>query len=131
MLYNIKTGRGVPKRDNEEIVIMVSSLYKLKERDISFVFTDRHAYLSAAQYSSDLSQLDWIDWAILQRRDFQRDASDKFERYQAEALVYRHVPFDGLIGIICYNDSVAHRIKQSVAANGAKIQIAIKPGFYF
>jgi ssDNA thymidine ADP-ribosyltransferase, DarT len=81
MLYNIKTGRGVPKQPNEKIVIAVSSLHRLRKQNIPFVFTDRHAYLTAAQFSSDLARLDWIDWTILQKRDFQRDASDKFERY--------------------------------------------------
>jgi ssDNA thymidine ADP-ribosyltransferase, DarT len=58
MLYNIKTGYGgIRKRSNEEIVILVSSLSVLKARDVSFVFTDRHAYLSAAQFFSDPSML--------------------------------------------------------------------------
>ena len=131
MLYNIKTGRGVPKRSNEEIVIAVSSLHTLKKKNIPFVFTDRHAYLNAAQFSSDLARLDWIDWGILQRRDFQRDASDKFERYQAEALVHKRMPMDGLIGVICYNDSVASEVKRVATANNLTLQVATKPRFYF
>jgi hypothetical protein len=44
MLYNIKTGyRGVQQRRNDEIVILVSSLPKLIEDQITFVFTDQHA----------------------------------------------------------------------------------------
>jgi hypothetical protein len=131
MLYNIKTGRGVPKRPNDEIVIAVSSLHKLRKQSVPFAFTDRHAYLNAAQFSSDLARLDWIDWTTLQQRDFQRDASDKFERYQAEALIHRHLPIDGLFGIICYNDSVAEQFQKLVSSIGLTLQIATKPGFYF
>jgi len=131
MLLNIKTGRGVPKRANEEIVIVVSSLHKLKTQEHAFVFSDRHAYLNAAQFSSDIKRLDLIDWKILQRRDFQRDASDKFERYQAEALVHKHLPMEGLIGIICYNDSVGEMVTELVKKNKLSLQVATKPGFYF
>ena len=46
MMYNIYTGRGeVPKRSNEEICILVSSLLRVNVMGLRFVFTDRHAYL--------------------------------------------------------------------------------------
>ena len=44
MMLNIKTGRnGVIKRANRDIVILVSSLHKLDEMGIRFVFTNGHA----------------------------------------------------------------------------------------
>ncbi|WP_425514486.1 DarT ssDNA thymidine ADP-ribosyltransferase family protein [Collimonas antrihumi] len=51
-------------------------------------------------YYSDLAQLREIDWPLLQRRDFKRDADDprKMERYQAEALVYQYLPIQGELG---------------------------------
>lgn len=88
MMYNIKTGwGGIRQRNNDEIVIMVSSLRTLQTRKIPFLFTDRHAYLVAAQFYSDVARLDQIDWDMLQRRDFRNDRDDpsKKERYQAEA----------------------------------------------
>ncbi|WP_371329131.1 DarT ssDNA thymidine ADP-ribosyltransferase family protein [Collimonas sp. OK607] len=47
-----------------------------------------------------MAQLREIDWPLLQRRDFKRDADDprKMERYQAEALLYRHLPIQGVLG---------------------------------
>lgn len=94
MLYNVTTGVNVRQRPNEEIVILVSTLYKLRELGLRFLFTDRHAYVQTAQFHVDLARLDVIDWDILQRSDFKRDNDDlgKLERYQAEALVHRHVP---------------------------------------
>jgi hypothetical protein len=62
MLLNINTGHhGIRRRGNDEIVILVSSLYTLQELDVPFLFTDRHAYLANADFSSDLSQLSRID----------------------------------------------------------------------
>ena len=134
MLYNIKTGYGgIRRRSNDEIVILVTNLTALQTRKISFVFTDRHAYLNAAQFFSDLSQLDQIDWPLLRQRDFRRDPDDpeKMERYQAEALVYRHVPMDALIGIGCNCDQVAADVQRMVSDHGLKLRSVARPGWYF
>lgn len=51
MMYNSYTGRGgVTRRDNEDIVILVSSIHKLNEIGRPFVYTDRHAYTSLAMF---------------------------------------------------------------------------------
>ena len=45
MLMNISTGwKGITKRANDEIVVIVSSIASLVANDIPFLFTDRHAY---------------------------------------------------------------------------------------
>jgi len=108
-------------------------LHTLKAEGVAFLFTDRHAYLNAALYSSDLGHLDRIDWLLLQRRDFKRDGNDldKVERYQAEALVHRHLPMDAVLGIGCYSDSAAALIQEHIKKRGMKLQVAIRPQWYF
>src|SRR5579863_5248145 len=99
MFLNIKTGwHGIQQRSNQEIAILVASLHDLKKAGHPFVFTDRHAYLQAAQVFDDLKDLSKIDWNILQCRDFKRDPEnpEKVERYEAEALMHKHLPFDAL-----------------------------------
>lgn len=133
MLYNIKTGfSGVRKLPLDEIVIFVSSLTKLRAEGVPFLFTDRHAYLAAAQFSDDLATLDRIDWELLRRRDFRRDPEDpsKVERYQAEALVYRHLPTNAMLGIFCYSDGVSAAVQRHATACGCTVQVAARPGLY-
>jgi len=130
MLYNIKTGYGVPKHPGTDLVILVSSLYRLRENGIQFVFTDRHAYLKAAQFSTDLEDLDWIIWPALQARDFRKDDADKFEKYQAEALVYRHVPVKALLGIVCYSDDVKAAILTETSKHQVTIKVVAQPKWY-
>jgi hypothetical protein len=106
MLFNIKTGYGgVPKQPNHQIVILVSSLRRVAELGIQFVFTNQHAYPVTAEYFNNLDDLGRVDWPLLQARDFRHDPEDpgKKERYQAEALVHRHLPVAGLLGIGCQN----------------------------
>lgn len=134
MLRNISSGRGgVAKRPNEEILILVSSLRHVNEMDIPYLFTDIHAYYQWANYYSDLADLNKIDWEILQSRDFKRDPEDpaKFERYQAEALIYRYLPVTGLQGIICYTETVKSHVEQKIRACNLTLPVHAMAGWYF
>lgn len=134
MLYNIYTGRGgVRQVPNADIVILVTSLHRIAELGLPFVFTDRHAYPVTANYFNDLAQLDAIDWPLLQRRDFQRNPDDpeKVERYQAEALVHAHVPIDALYGAVCYTEAVRGELEGYATRLGVAMDIHVMPHWYF
>jgi ssDNA thymidine ADP-ribosyltransferase, DarT len=134
MMLNIRTGwGGITRRSNQEIVILISSLRKLANDGRRFVFSDRHAYLQAAQFYSDLADLERIDWAILQARNFKRDSDDmeRFERYQAEALVHQQMPVESLMGIVCYNATVKKGLDALVTERDMRLRIVAKPSWYF
>ncbi|SFD91148.1 protein of unknown function [Thiohalospira halophila DSM 15071] len=134
MLYNIYTGRGgVATVANEDIVILVSSLHKVEEMGLPYVFTDRHAYTVTANYYNDLQHLNAIDWPILQQRNFQRDPNDpeKVERYQAEALIHAHVPIQALRGAVCYTAEVQSELLEHAAGLGVELDVHHMPQWYF
>jgi hypothetical protein len=134
MFYNIRTGYGnVTKLVNDEIVIFVSSLYRAAELGAPFVFTDQHAYPPNAGYFSDLADLNRIDWKILQHRDFKADPEDpaKIQRYQAEALIYGHLPCAALLGLVCYNDTLASALQREADSAAVNIKAVCQPGWYF
>lgn len=134
MLYNIKTGfGGVPKVPYEDIVILISSLPRVAELGIRFVFTDRHAYMQAASFYNSLDDLNRVDWPLLQKRDFRNDPEDpgKKERYQAEALIYRYLPVGALFGIVCYNSTAEASLKKEADRRKLFLQICARPDWYF
>lgn len=135
MLNNIRTGwGGVTRRERDEIVFLVTSLPQLAKLGIDFVFSDRHAYLATARFSSALADLaDWIPWQQLQARDFKKDPDDpgKFERYQAEALVFQQVPIEALLGIVCHGEAGADAIRGLLADRGIDLQVHVRPNWYF
>jgi hypothetical protein len=70
MMYNIKTGYGGIKQvPNEEIIILVSSLRRISELGIPFVFTNQHAYPAMAQYFTALAELDQVDWPLFEKSE--------------------------------------------------------------
>lgn len=134
MMHNINTGwNGVTRYPKSDILILVSNLRRIAELGLTFLFTDSHANNSLARYSNDLGQLDRVDWSLLQARDFRRDPEDpaKFGRYQAEALIHRHCPLQGLSGIVCYDETVRIEVEQAVAAAQVPLQVAVRPAWYF
>src|ERR1044072_4982148 len=134
MLYNITTEHGgITRRENREIVILVSSVHRLRELRLPFIYTDQHAYHAGTDFYDGSEDLSQIDWGLLQRRDFKTDDEDpgKQLRYQAEALVHRGVPLEALTGIVCYNDAVRHSIESLLNARGADIPVRVIRDWYF
>ena len=133
MMYNIRTGYGVKQVPYDEIVIFVSTLAHVAAQGVRFVFTNQHAYPRMAGYFADLARLDEIDWPLLQSRDFQHDPDDpgKKERYQAEALMWKHVPLKALQGVCCYTWTVEERIQAEIERRGVALKVARQPSWYF
>jgi hypothetical protein len=135
MLYNILSGwAGLKRRTNAEIVFIISSVSSMNKAEVRMLFTDRHAVMGAARWEHDPAKLaTMIDWDILQRRDFARDDAypDKKDRYQAEALAYRNVPVEALIGIACGSESAQAQIEALVGDLGLPIPVRARADWYF
>jgi hypothetical protein len=86
-----------------------------------------------ANYFTDLEHLDKVDWALLNRHDFKHDPDEpgKKERYQAEALVWKCVPIEGLIGVGSYTDTVKQWIEGDLSQRGLPIKTTVQANWYF
>ena len=134
MMYNIKTGYGgITRRDNIDIVMFVSSMHRLNELGVPFVFTNQHAYAVDTEFYNDLQHLGEIDWPLLQSRDFKTDDNDpgKQLRYQAEALVHKYVPLEAILGIACVNDVIRKNLECSLEERGIELRVRSTPTWYF
>lgn len=134
MAFNIKTGHGVPAVAPRDIVVLVASLRRLSgSAGVQFVYTDRHAVLKTAAFHKSLDELHCIDWRRLRARDFKRDNDelDKVERYQAEALVYRHLPTDMLEGIFCHGNKEMAVVQALADAAGTDLKVRSDSRVYF
>ncbi|MDP1859522.1 MAG: DUF4433 domain-containing protein, partial [Gemmatimonadaceae bacterium] len=134
MLLNIVTGRGgVQQRRKAEIVVVVSSVDRLRECACSVVFSDRHAAARLATLTDDPAILGTLDWPRFRARDFVRDLDDpdRFERYEAEVLVHSHVPLDAILGLACYDDESEHSLREAIANRGLSLPVKKMPRYFF
>jgi ssDNA thymidine ADP-ribosyltransferase, DarT len=133
MLYKIVTGHGgLRQRARSEIVILVSSFARLEQAGATVLIADRNATLEHAAIQSGrdlLASLPWKTWRV---RDFKHDPDkpDKFERYQAEALVHRVMPVGALLGIIAYDQAAQVIVAQAVAHAGLSIPVHVRSHWY-
>ena len=134
MMLNIKTGYGVPKRSNDEILICVASLHDFHAAGRRFVFTNQHGCSAGLEFSNDLADLQrLVDWRLLNSRDFKKDPDDpgKGLRYQAEAMVHGNIPLESLRGIVCHSEVVLTRIRATVTPRFPDLRLEALPRWYF
>ncbi len=133
MAFNIHTGRNARQRDNAEIIILVTSLPHLRQQGVTFLITDKHACANNTYYSDDLADLSRIDWKILQNSDFSRnnDDPDKTNRYQAEALVHKHMPLSALLGVACCDDKQKADAEALMSTHRVNLPVQVERGWYF
>lgn len=91
------------------------------------------ACTSGCQVGRDLADLRFLDWPLLQQRNFKRDPNDpeKVERYQAEALIYRQAPLQALLGVVCNTSQVKSELEEQVARSGVQLGVHCRPQWYF
>lgn len=134
MLFQIHKGSvdGVNVRQGE-IIYLISSIERLAELGIPFLFTDGHAYPSNTTYFTDAAELTKLDWGTIKSKDFKKrlDDPDRSRRYQAECLVHRCLPVKALLGVACKDETGLTSIQQEIAMRNIPLKAGTRPTWYF
>lgn len=133
MLYVIQHGFNmVTPTPAENIVYCITSVQKIIEQQLDFVFTNGHAVDSfTTQYSTvDIINIDnIIDWTAVKAKYWRAENDlDLKRRKEAEFLVLGDITIDGVLGFFVYNQNAKKRMID-FGANAGKVHI--KSTFYF
>lgn len=133
MLYVIQNGYNmVAPTPAENIVYCVTSVKKIIELQLDFVFTNGHAVNGfTSQYSlSDIPKIDKIiDWKAVKEKFWTNDTDlDLKRRKEAEFLVLGDIDPSGILGFVVYNKNAQTRM---VDFGVNELNVPIKPHFYF
>ena len=134
MLYVIHMSNDpeVIRTEQEEIVYIASSFEELEKCGCDFVFTDRHAKLDYANFFTNPSDVDKLDWDVIKGSKWARKyGSDRMEIKQAECLVHNHVPVEAVLGIAVMNSRMEATVNKIISDASMEIQVKIKPNFYY
>lgn len=131
MLYVVQNGFNmVAPTPAENIVYCVSSVKKIMDLQLDFVFTDGHAVdgFSSQYTNDDIQNIDTILDKNAIKAKYWRDENDldKKRRKEAEFLVLGDIAQEAILGYLTYNEKEKNRIINFGAAN-----VHIKPEFYF
>jgi ssDNA thymidine ADP-ribosyltransferase, DarT len=145
MLFTINNGNvpGCPYRQND-IVHMVSSVQKVVELGMPFVFYNYNASLAFAECFDNIEDLSKIDWPLFfetpklggyckywkSMHDNARYAQ-RMETRQAEFLVRDRMPLELLIGIGTSSERTRAAVEQTTRAHGVAVPVRSKPEWYY
>ena len=136
MLLNIKTGyRGIKQRDQREIVYVCTHIDTVTHTCPEFCFTDGHAKDRLTAFFNNLSDLDRVDWDVVEKSFWQstEDDPDRMRRKQAEFLVKNYVPLNCLSGIIVFDTTSHGKVAEMMQETGITLPIHIdtKRKYYY
>ena len=116
----------------ENIVYCVSSVQKIIDLQLDFVFTDGHAVNHfSTQYSvADIQNIETILDMNAIKAKYWKDENDldKKRRKEAEFLVLGDITIDAVLGFLVFNENAKNRI---IAFGADATNVQIKPDFYF
>lgn len=135
MLYNIKTGMGVPQRPQSEIIYLCFKLSELAIDKFQWCFTNGNAAKRISKFYNDLDDLDQIDWKSIKSTDFAANNADgdedRVRKKHAEFLVKGKVPMKKLSHIAVLNQLVRRQVETILSNNELDIKVVVQPNFYF
>ena len=133
MLYVVQKGfNSLAPTPAEHIVYCVSSVQKIIDLKLDFLFTDGHALdgFSSQYTAADLPNIDSIlDWTSINAR-YWRDENDldRKRKKEAEFLVLGDIAREAILGYLTYNEKTKNCIVNYGADAG---NVLIKSDYYF
>ena len=129
MLFKMQKEYGILP---ENIVYCVSSVQKMIDLELDFIFTDGHAVDGfSAQYTiADIQNIDnIIDKSAINAKYWKDEKDlDLKRRKEAEFLVLGDIAPDGILSYFTYNENAKKRIID-FGADASKV--VVKPEYYF
>ncbi|OFX19300.1 MAG: hypothetical protein A2033_01455 [Bacteroidetes bacterium GWA2_31_9] len=131
MLYVVQNGYNmVSPTYAENIVYCVSSVQKIIDLHLDFVFTNGHAIdCFTTQFTPDnINNIDSIiDWNAVNSKYWKDDNDlDMKRRKEAEFLVLGDIASEGILGFLVYNQTAQNKMIELGVEN-----VHIKTNFYF
>ena len=132
MLYVVEKGyNSVAVTPAEKIIYCISSVQRIIDLNLDFIFTDGHAVndLSSFYAPEDAARIDTIiDTAAIQARWWNVEDLDLKRRKEAEFLVSNDIPTEAILGYAVFNETA----KNQLHGLGVPLEkIVIKPNYYF
>lgn len=135
MLYNIITGHGVKARPQKEIIYLCCKLEDFLSEEFQWCFTDGNAAKKISRFSTNLNDLNNLDWRSINTNDFRDENADgdedRIRKKHSEFLVKEHIPVNLIRGIGVVNKEMEETVKDILSKLNLTIEVKVKNEFYF
>ena len=133
MLYSIARRNSKTYGGGQKPVLhLITTVEAVARAGLSYVFTDRHAYVHTRQIYDDLTRLDQLDWDTIRSEKWANTESDpdRRERKMAEFLVHRFVPWTHIQGIGVFSQSYKEDAETVLKRFEVNTRVEIKQNWY-
>lgn len=136
MMYVISRGNVEGYDSNTTpLIYLVSSVQRVQEMALRFVFSDGHPVVKLSRFYNDLADLNEVDWKVM-RAQYWNDTEeypDRERRRQAEFLVQNAFPWDAVEFLAVKNAGVKDRLDAYLARDWPDLvrPVRVAPGWYF
>lgn len=120
--------------DSDVIVHLVSSVERIAEGGLPFVFTDGHAEMRVSEFSDDMQHLTaMVDWEVMHSRYWNDtpEHPDRKRRRQAEFLVHHFAPWAIVEGIGVIDDAIQHQVQEILSAANHVPLVEVRRNWYY
>lgn len=134
MLYIIHKNPQIYNTLQSDIIYLVSSVEKIENAGLQYVFTDGHAYLNYTNFFNQKSYLINLDWKVINSNKwFNNPPSDpdRKTRKQAEFLVYKSLPIECLTQIGVYDQNILTHIQSILLKYSITLNVSIERSWYY
>lgn len=133
MLYVVQYGFNmVTPISAENIIYCVTSVQKILQQGLSFVFTDGHAVdRFTTQYNeTDIKKIDSIvDWRAIKAKYWKDETDlDLKRRKEAEFLVLGDIAVESVLGFVVANENAKNKL---ISFSAKPEQVIVKPDYFF
>lgn len=88
--------------------------------------------LDYANFYTRTEDIDKLNMEIIKSDNWGRQyGPERKEMKQAECLVFKHIPFDAIIGVAVKNEMMLEKVTDILTGFNNKPAVKIKPIFYF
>lgn len=135
MLYTIDRGNVLDYAEGQTpIVHLVACINFVMQNKLDCLFSDRHAELAHAEFSSDLAKINSIvDFDLMKQTYWNdtKDYPDRKEKRQAEFLVYHFFPWQGIQMIGVINQIISDNVSIILEQSNHKPDVAVRRDWYY
>lgn len=136
MMLNLKTGRVPGYSDGQDhLIYLVSTAQAVHEHGVGYIFSDGHGIARFTQWFDSLSDLDKVDWSVVNLRYWKDtvDDMDRQRRKQAEFLVYRFCDWALISEIVVIDRRSEESVKAVMARSPAGVRrpVRVDPEWYY
>ena len=134
MLFKIsKQSEPQHQEGQTPIIHLVSTIEQVQQADGRFAFTDGHGIMELTNFYDDLTQLDRVDWQIMNApywRDTVED-NDRKRRRQAEFLVHDFFPWHWVQEIGVKNVTLKSQVEARLSENVPQPLVKVMSCWYY